>query len=67
MITSDYTMVTTCDTDIHLIKEPVDVTRMKCARVKWIVTIDGRYVNTASVVSLWEPTEEQAQGFLEDM
>lgn len=67
MITSDYAMVTTCDTDIHLICDSVDTTRMKCERVKWLVTVDGRYVNTANVVSVWEPTEEQIQGFLEDM
>lgn len=61
----DYTMITTCDTDIHLIGDSIDTVRLKCERVKWLVTVDGRYVNSANVVSMWTPTEYEIEGFSE--
>lgn len=59
------TMITTCDTDVHLIPGDIDMVRMKIDKNKWLLTTDGRYVTTHSVVSAWEPTVEEMKGFID--
>lgn len=60
------TMITTCDTDVHLIQGDIDLVRMKIDKMKWLLTTDGRYVTTRSVVSAWEPSEDEVKGFLDE-
>ena len=61
--TDELTMLTTADTDLHLIPDPLDVTRMKVERNQWIMTTDNRLVRCDKVVALWTPTEEEIEGF----
>lgn len=63
----EYSMVTTTDTDIHLIESSADTTRMKCERVKWLTTVDGRFVNTANVVSIWTPEADEVRSYLRNI
>ena len=60
------TMIATCDTDVHLIQGDIDLVRMKIDKNKWLLTTDGRYVTTRSVVSVWEPSEDEVKGFLDE-
>ena len=60
------TMITTCDTDVHLIQGDIDLVRMKIDKMKWLLTTDGRYVTTRSVESVWEPSEDEVKGFLDE-
>lgn len=62
----EVTMITTCDADIHLIPGSVDLVRMKVDNNKWLMTTDGRYVTTRSVVSAWTPDEDEMKGFLDE-
>lgn len=60
----EYTMITTTDTDIHVVEGNVAEVRMKASKVKWLTTIDNRFVNTAQVVSLWTPEPEQLEAWM---
>ena len=60
-------MVTTADTDIHVIEGNIDLVCMKLTRNEWIATTDGRRLRCNKVVSVWVPSEEELQGFLESM
>lgn len=60
-------MLTTVDTDIHVVGGEIDLVRMKVERNQWLLTIDGRYVRCNKVVSVWAPDEEELEGFLDSV
>jgi len=62
---SSITMLTTVDTDIHVVSGDTDLVRMKVERNTWLVTVDGRYVKSDKVVSVWTPTDDDLEGFKE--
>lgn len=62
---SSITMLTTVDTDIHVVNGETDLVRMKVERNTWLVTVDGRYVKSDKVVSVWTPTDDDLEGFKE--
>lgn len=62
---AEVTMVTTSDTDIHLVPFDLDMTRLKVERNAWIATTDGRIVRTSHIVSVWTPSELELAGFME--
>lgn len=64
-MSKSYVMVTTADADIHLIDETIDMARLKVERNRWLLTIDGRYVKTDKVVSVWEPSESELRNYME--
>ena len=64
---SELVMATTADTDIHVFEGSIDLVCMKLVRNEWIGTIDGRRVRCNKVVSVWTPSEEELEGFLESM
>lgn len=60
-------MVTTADTDIHVIEGNIDLVCMKVARNAWIETVDKRRVRCDKIVSVWEPDEFELRGFFGSM
>ena len=60
-------MLTTADTDVHVVEGNIDLVCMKVARNTWIETVDKRRVRCDKVVSVWTPSEEELEGFLESM
>ena len=54
---------TTADRDIHAFYGEIDLVRMKAERNKWIETVDGRFVRTTGIVSLWIPAPEEIEGY----
>lgn len=65
MAEPEWVMVTTVDTDVHLFKSNIDLMRLKVERNTWLATVDGRFVKSDKVVSVWTPTEEELRGFTE--
>ena len=62
----EYTMAATADGDIHAFEGDMRTTQMKVDRKPWLVTVDGRYVKSDKVVSIWEPLEGEVDGFLQN-
>lgn len=63
----EITMITTADTDVHVVEGDVDMVRLKVKRNDWIATTDGRFVSCDKVVCVWKPTQSELEGFLESM
>lgn len=63
--TNSLTMITTADTDVHLIEGEIDLVCLKIERNKWLLTTDGHKVLCDKVVSAWVPSEDEVRGFLD--
>ena len=58
------TMLTTVDTDFHVIDGDIDLVRMKVDHNKWLMTTDGRFVRSDKVVSVWVPSERELDDYM---
>lgn len=58
------TMLTTVDTDFHVVDGDVDLVRMKVDHNKWLMTVDGRFVRSDKVVSVWVPSEQELADYM---
>lgn len=58
------TMLTTVDTDFHVIDGDIDLVRMKVDHNKWLMTTDGRFVRSDKVVSVWVPSQQELDDYM---